>query len=87
MSHPQDEETDRAVSRRVEHPTDATTADGPAYAAADPGPGASPGTTGGLSTDPAPPDSDGPATSQGGTATDAAREDATDADSEPTRSE
>jgi hypothetical protein len=41
VTHPQDEETDRAVSRRVDNPTSASEADERAYAAADPDPSAS----------------------------------------------
>lgn len=84
MTHPRDEEIDRAVSRRVDHPTDATTADAEPYAAADPGPrpdpGAAPGPTGGLPADTRSAGADG-------TATSTAREDDADADAEPARSE
>lgn len=72
MTQPRDEETDRAISRRVEHATTAQAGDQDVYAAADasadPGPGA---------TTERPADSDG-------TADRAAAEPAGD---EPTRSE
>lgn len=74
MTQPRDEETDRAISRRVEHATTAQAGDQDVYAAADasadPGPG--PGATTGR-----PADGDG-------TAARAAAEPAGD---EPTRSE
>lgn len=82
MSHPRDEETDRAVSRRVEHPTSADAADERAYAAADPAPeedpGAAPGATGGLAA--------APHEGGDGGAASAADVDAHE-DDEPTRSE
>jgi hypothetical protein len=75
VTHPKDEETDRAVSRRVDNPTSASESDERAYAAADAGPESDRG----ASADPGPGGTEDP-TMQ------AAREVAEES-GEPTRSE